>query len=147
LYLIDLYRGGVDCLEAVYELRLICLGSLSTGAPPTFDSRSYFFWIGRSLLIRDRALVSPGISMGRICVFFDGLEAVECFSVNEIRSRPLLVGVCFGISFGFHLYTTHLFCSSFFTSLYYSETRLLIIIYLPLTTISIKVIYIETFTF
>jgi hypothetical protein len=29
-----------DCLEAVYVLRLICLGSIPTGAPSTFDSMS-----------------------------------------------------------------------------------------------------------
>ncbi|MCI61036.1 hypothetical protein A2U01_0082292, partial [Trifolium medium] len=40
LYLVDLYRVGVDCLEAVCVLRLICLGSHSTGAQSTFDSRS-----------------------------------------------------------------------------------------------------------
>ncbi|MCI62582.1 hypothetical protein A2U01_0083839, partial [Trifolium medium] len=37
----DLYRIGVDCLEAVCELRLIWLGSLSTGGSSTFDSSHF----------------------------------------------------------------------------------------------------------
>jgi hypothetical protein len=59
---------------AVRELKLICQDSLSTGAPPTFDLRScfLFYFDGRSLLIRDRELMSSGISMGRVCVFFGG---------------------------------------------------------------------------
>jgi hypothetical protein len=39
-YLVDLYRVGVDCLEVVCELRLICLGFHSTVVSSTFDSRS-----------------------------------------------------------------------------------------------------------
>ncbi|MCI14025.1 hypothetical protein A2U01_0035151, partial [Trifolium medium] len=42
LYLLDLYRVGVDRLEAVCKLKLICLGSHSTGDPSTFDSRNCF---------------------------------------------------------------------------------------------------------
>ncbi|GAU47648.1 hypothetical protein TSUD_27720 [Trifolium subterraneum] len=42
LYLVDLYRVGVDCLEMVCELKPIYPGSHSTGAPSTFDSRSCF---------------------------------------------------------------------------------------------------------
>ncbi|MCI20271.1 hypothetical protein A2U01_0041433, partial [Trifolium medium] len=42
LYLVDLYRVGVDCLEADCELRLICLSSHSTIVPSTSGSRSYF---------------------------------------------------------------------------------------------------------
>jgi hypothetical protein len=73
--------------------------------------------MGRSLLIRDRELVSSGISMGWICVICGGLKADECLSKNEIRNRPLLGGVGFGFSLMFHLYTASLFCSSSFTSL------------------------------
>jgi hypothetical protein len=38
------------------------------------------FWIpmGRSLLIRDRKLVSSGASSGRVVVFFGGWVAEEC---------------------------------------------------------------------
>ncbi|MCI37606.1 hypothetical protein A2U01_0058830, partial [Trifolium medium] len=41
--------------------------------------------MGRSLLIQDRELESSGILMGRVEVFFGGLEAEECPSKNEIR--------------------------------------------------------------
>ncbi|MCI91588.1 hypothetical protein A2U01_0112882, partial [Trifolium medium] len=34
--------------------------------------------------------MSSDIFMGRVDVFYGGLEAVECLSKNEIRSRPLL---------------------------------------------------------
>jgi hypothetical protein len=47
----------------------------------------------RSLLIQDRKLVPSGISMGRVGVFSDGLEAEECLSNNVIRNRPLLDSV------------------------------------------------------
>jgi hypothetical protein len=40
LYLIDLYHFGVDCFDAFYVLKVICLCSHSTDAPSTFDSRS-----------------------------------------------------------------------------------------------------------
>jgi hypothetical protein len=33
LYMVDLYRAGINCLEAVYVLRLVCLGSHSTVVP------------------------------------------------------------------------------------------------------------------
>ncbi|MCI52329.1 hypothetical protein A2U01_0073573, partial [Trifolium medium] len=46
--------------------------------------------MGRPLLIRDRKLVSSGISTRRVAVFSDGLEAYERLSKNEIRSVPLL---------------------------------------------------------
>ncbi|MCI79504.1 hypothetical protein A2U01_0100775, partial [Trifolium medium] len=46
--------------------------------------------MGRSLLIRDRELVSSGFSMGPVDVFSGGLEAEECLSKNEIRYGPLL---------------------------------------------------------
>ncbi|MCI38598.1 hypothetical protein A2U01_0059826 [Trifolium medium] len=62
MYLVDLYRIGVDCLEAVCEQRLVCL---------------------------DRELVSSGISMRRVAVFSSGLEAEKCLSMNGIRSEPL----------------------------------------------------------
>jgi hypothetical protein len=42
LYLVDLYRMGVDYLEMDCELRLICLCFLSTVATPTFFPRSCF---------------------------------------------------------------------------------------------------------
>ncbi|MCI29989.1 hypothetical protein A2U01_0051198, partial [Trifolium medium] len=42
VYLVDLYRVGVDCLEEVCKLRLICLCSHSTVVPSTFGSRSCF---------------------------------------------------------------------------------------------------------
>ncbi|MCI60673.1 hypothetical protein A2U01_0081929, partial [Trifolium medium] len=57
----------------------------------------------RSLLIRDRELVSSDISMGRVAVLSGGLGAEECLSKNEIRNRPLLGGVCFGIFIGIPL--------------------------------------------
>ncbi|MCI47095.1 hypothetical protein A2U01_0068336, partial [Trifolium medium] len=41
--------------------------------------------MGRSLLIRERELESHGISMGRVGVFFGGLEAEECLSKNGFR--------------------------------------------------------------
>ncbi|PNX94043.1 hypothetical protein L195_g017209 [Trifolium pratense] len=41
-YLIDLYHAGVYFLEAVCELRLICLDSHSSSAASTFDSMSCF---------------------------------------------------------------------------------------------------------
>ncbi|MCI53302.1 hypothetical protein A2U01_0074548, partial [Trifolium medium] len=41
--------------------------------------------MGRSLLIRDRKLVSSGISMGQVDVFSGGLKAVEFISKNGIR--------------------------------------------------------------
>jgi hypothetical protein len=55
--------------------------------------------MGRSLLIRDRELVSSGVFMGRVDVFSCGLEA-ECLSENGIRSEPLLGGFCFSIFIG-----------------------------------------------
>jgi hypothetical protein len=55
--------------------------------------------MGRSLMIRDRELVSSDIFMGRV-VFSDNLKTMECLSKNGIRSRPLLGGVCFGIFIG-----------------------------------------------
>ncbi|MCI59108.1 hypothetical protein A2U01_0080363, partial [Trifolium medium] len=36
-YMVEIYRDGVDGLEAVCMLRLNCLGSHSTGAPSTFE--------------------------------------------------------------------------------------------------------------
>ncbi|PNX67230.1 hypothetical protein L195_g055517 [Trifolium pratense] len=38
------------------------------------------------MLIRDRGLVSSGISMGQVDVLSGGLEAMECPSKNGIRS-------------------------------------------------------------
>jgi hypothetical protein len=60
------------------------------------------FWIlmGQSLLIRDRELVLTDVFMGRVDVFSGDLKVVECLSMNEIRSRPLLGGVCLGIFIG-----------------------------------------------
>jgi hypothetical protein len=51
-------------------------------------------------LIRDRKLVSSGVLMGRLHVFSGGLEAGECLSKNEIRSKSLLCGVCFDFFIG-----------------------------------------------
>ncbi|MCH84967.1 hypothetical protein A2U01_0005805 [Trifolium medium] len=55
VYLVDLYCVSVDCLEELCELRHV--------VPSTFGSRSCIL-IGRSLLIRDRELVSSGVFMG-----------------------------------------------------------------------------------
>ncbi|MCI49242.1 hypothetical protein A2U01_0070486, partial [Trifolium medium] len=89
VHLVDLYRVGVDCLEVICELRLVCLCSHSTVVPSTFDSRSCFLDSdGRSLLIQK--LVSSGVFMGRVDVFSSDMEAKECLSKNEIRSGPLL---------------------------------------------------------
>jgi hypothetical protein len=41
--------------------------------------------------------VSSGVFIGRVDVFSSGLKDVECLSKNEIRSRPLLSGICLGI--------------------------------------------------
>ncbi|PNX97412.1 hypothetical protein L195_g020641, partial [Trifolium pratense] len=70
----------------VSELRLICPGSHSTICPNNFLTQGAISWIlmGRSLLIQDRDDVFSG-----------GLEAGECLSKNDIRSIPLLGGVCF----------------------------------------------------
>ncbi|MCI65040.1 hypothetical protein A2U01_0086298 [Trifolium medium] len=46
--------------------------------------------MGRSLLIRDRELVSSGVFMGWVDVFSCGMEADDCLSKNEIRSGHLL---------------------------------------------------------
>jgi hypothetical protein len=72
LYLIDLYLVGIDCLEAVYVLRLICVDSHSTAALQLW-TQGIVFWIlvDRSLLIRDRKSVSSGISMGRILWYLE----------------------------------------------------------------------------
>ncbi|MCH91982.1 hypothetical protein A2U01_0012914, partial [Trifolium medium] len=48
----------VDCLEAVCELRLICLGSHSTVAPSTFDSRSCFLDSDGRVTSDSRSVVS-----------------------------------------------------------------------------------------
>jgi hypothetical protein len=48
----------------------------------------------RSILIRDRELLSSGlISMSRVVVFSDSLEAEECLYKYEIKSEPLLGGI------------------------------------------------------
>jgi hypothetical protein len=65
--------------------------------------------MGRSLLIRDRELVSSGVLMGRVDVVFGSLIADERLSKNGIRSGPLLGGVCFGMSLVFRIYTAPLF--------------------------------------
>ncbi|MCI58729.1 hypothetical protein A2U01_0079984, partial [Trifolium medium] len=54
----DLYRVDVDCLEAACELRLICLGSHSTGVPSTFDSRSCVLDSGGPITFDSRSGVS-----------------------------------------------------------------------------------------
>ncbi|MCI38046.1 hypothetical protein A2U01_0059274, partial [Trifolium medium] len=46
--------------------------------------------MGRSLLIQDRELESCDIFVGRVDVFFGGLEDEECPSKNGIRCGPLL---------------------------------------------------------
>ncbi|PNX86825.1 hypothetical protein L195_g042907, partial [Trifolium pratense] len=83
---VDLFRIGVDCLEVVSKLRLICLGSRSTVVHQLFTHEAVF-WIlmGRSLLIRDRELVSSDIFMSQVDVFSGGLKTEECHSKNEIR--------------------------------------------------------------
>jgi hypothetical protein len=43
---------------------------------------------------------SSCVFMSLVDVFFSSLEAEECFSNNEIRSEPLLGGVCFSIFIG-----------------------------------------------
>jgi hypothetical protein len=73
--------------------------------------------MGQALLIQVQKLVSNDVCMGWVDVFSGGLEDEECLSKNEISSRPLLGGVCFGISLMFRLYRTHLFCSHLFTGL------------------------------
>jgi hypothetical protein len=40
---------------------------------------------------------SSCVFMSWVDAFFDSLEAEECFSNNEIRSEPLLNGICFCI--------------------------------------------------
>jgi hypothetical protein len=60
--------------------------------------------------------------MGRVDVLSGGLEADECLFKNEIRSGPLLGGV-FLI---FRLYTTPLFCSLFYESLFVLSRDLII---------------------
>jgi hypothetical protein len=66
LYLVDLYHIGVDCLEAVNRLKLICLSFYSTGVHQFLIQGAVFaIFMGRSLLIRDWKLVSNEISMGR----------------------------------------------------------------------------------
>jgi hypothetical protein len=45
--------------------------------------------MGRSLLIRDRKLVSSNCFMGRVDVVFSGLEAERRLSKNGIRSGSL----------------------------------------------------------
>jgi hypothetical protein len=56
--------------------------------------------MGRALLIRVQELVSCGISMGWVGVFSGGLIAGECRPKYEIRIKPPLSGVCFGIFIG-----------------------------------------------
>ncbi|MCI38915.1 hypothetical protein A2U01_0060144, partial [Trifolium medium] len=66
VYLIDLYRVGVDCLEADCELRLICLGSHSTVASSTFGTRSYFLDSNGPITFDSGSeLMSSGIFMGQ----------------------------------------------------------------------------------
>ncbi|MCH86766.1 hypothetical protein A2U01_0007626, partial [Trifolium medium] len=73
MYLVDLYRADVNCLEAACKLKLICLV---------------------------RELVSSDMSMGQVVVLSGGLKAKEFISKNGIRNRPLLGGVGFGIFIG-----------------------------------------------
>jgi hypothetical protein len=110
LYLVESYSVGVDCLEAVCELRLTYLGFCSTGVCQ-FLTQGAVCWslMGRSLLIRDRKLVSNDISVGRVAVFFGGRKLKSVFSKNGIKSGPLLGSVCFSNFFGVRLYTTPLF--------------------------------------
>jgi hypothetical protein len=79
LYLVESYRVGVDCLKAVSELRLICLGSGSTGAYQLLTQVAVF-WImmGQSLFIRDGQLVPSDISMSQVAVFSGGMVPEEC---------------------------------------------------------------------
>jgi hypothetical protein len=84
-------------LEEDCEPRLIYLGFLSTVVQHILaHGAAFWILIGRSLLIRDRELVSNDIFLGRVGVFSDGLGAVECLSKYVIRSRHLLGGVSFG---------------------------------------------------
>ncbi|PNY07762.1 hypothetical protein L195_g004266 [Trifolium pratense] len=72
-------------LEAVFELRRICLGSHSTVDPSTFGSQRYFLDFDWPITFDSKFGVSAsGIFMGRVDVFSSGLEAEECLSKNEI---------------------------------------------------------------
>jgi hypothetical protein len=57
VYLVDLYRVGVDYSEVVYELRLLCLSFHFVVVTSSFGSgTTLFVLMGRSLLILDREL-------------------------------------------------------------------------------------------
>jgi hypothetical protein len=58
VYLVDLFRVGIDGLEVVCELRLTCLGFPSTFVPSTFDSRSCFLDYGGPITFDSRSGVS-----------------------------------------------------------------------------------------
>jgi hypothetical protein len=101
LYLTDFYLVGVDYTVWTLEdckLRLINLGFLSMGVHQLL-TQGVAFWIlmGQTLLIRVRELVYSDISTGWVDVFCGGLVAESVISENEIRSRPLLGDVYFGI--------------------------------------------------
>jgi hypothetical protein len=66
-------------LEVVCELRLICLGSCYTGAHKLLTRGAVFLiMMSRSVIIRDRKLVSSVISMGRVAFLSCGLKTEEC---------------------------------------------------------------------
>ncbi|KAK2394407.1 hypothetical protein QL285_056243 [Trifolium repens] len=89
--------------------------------------------MGRSLLIRDRELVSTDIFMGWVLglLFSGSLEADERLSKYEIRSRPHLGGIGFGIFIGVPLIYGAFVYVALFLGLCpsYTETSLLIIIF------------------
>jgi hypothetical protein len=84
--LIDFYRIGINCLEVVCELRLICLGSHSTIVASTL-THGAALWIlmGRLILIRDRELVSNCVFMGQVDVFFGGLILKSVFLIMRLE--------------------------------------------------------------
>jgi hypothetical protein len=100
-YLVDLFCIGVDCLEVVCELRLICLGSRSTG--------DHHFWLKELFLDSDEPITF--YSRSKVIVWWHFYGSGCCIlrwsgscrvssSKIEIRSRPLLGGVWFGLFIG-----------------------------------------------
>jgi hypothetical protein len=80
--------------------------------------------MGRSILIRDRELVSSNYFIGWVDKF-SGLEVERCLSKNEIKSESLLIVFIFFFFFDNPLIYGVVVCSN---------TRLLIIIYFQLKT-------------
>jgi hypothetical protein len=71
MYLVNLFHVGVACLEAVYMLRLICLGFHPIGAPSTLDSRICLLDSDGPITFDSRSeLVSTDIFMGWVVVLW-----------------------------------------------------------------------------